>query len=196
VSAFVVLEGIDVSGKSTQARRLADRHGALFTFEPGDTDLGADLRRWVLDASTPMAPETEALVMLADRAHHVRTVIAPALEAGRSVVSDRFFASTLAYQGFGRGVDLERLRAASELAVGECWPARTVLIDVALDVVVERRAHDHADRFEAEDLRFHERVRAGYHELAREYGWAVVDGSGDVEAVAALVEDAVEGLRW
>ena len=82
MSAFVVLEGIDVSGKSTQARRLAERHGALFTFEPGDTPLGADLRRWVLDASTPMEPETEALVMLADRAHHVRTVVEPALESG------------------------------------------------------------------------------------------------------------------
>ena len=196
MSVFVVLEGIDVSGKSTQARRLAEHHGALFTFEPGDTALGAELRRWVLDASTPMEPETEALVMLADRAHHVRTVVEPALVRGDSVVSDRFFASTLAYQGYGRGVDLGRLRAASEIAVGSCWPTRTVLIDVSLEVAAERRALDHRDRFEAQDLPFFERVRAGYHELAGLYGWVVVDGSGDVNEVAALVEDAVDGLAW
>lgn len=196
MSVFVVLEGIDVSGKSTQARRLAERHGALFTFEPGDTALGADLRRWVLDAATPMEAETEALLMLADRSHHVHSVIEPALAAGRSVVSDRFFASTLAYQGYGRGVDLGRLVAASELAVAGCWPSRTVLIDVPLEVVIERRALDSRDRFEAEDVRFFDRVRGGYHELAGRYGWRVVDGSGSIEEVGLLVEDAVGGLAW
>jgi hypothetical protein len=115
---FVVFEGIDASGKSTQARRVAELHDAHFTFEPGDTPLGVDLRRWVLDAATPMTPITEALLMLADRSHHVRTVLEPTLARGRSVVSDRYFASTLAYQGYGRGVDLARLEAATELAIG------------------------------------------------------------------------------
>lgn len=196
MSVFVVLEGIDVSGKSTQAQRLAASHGALFTFEPGDSALGAELRRWVLDASTPMEPETEALIMLADRSHHVRTVIEPALAGGQSVVSDRFFASTLAYQGYGRGVDQARLRAASELAVGTCWPTRTILIDVSLEVANERRAHDDRDRFEAEALAFHQRVRAGYHALATEYGWSVIDGSGGVDDVADLVDAAVADLAW
>ncbi len=119
---FLVFEGIDLSGKSTQAARVAAAHAALFTFEPGDTPLGKELRRWVLDAATPMAPETEALMMLTDRSHHVRSVIEPTLAAGRSVVSDRYFASTLAYQGFGRGVDLGVLREATALAIGSYLP--------------------------------------------------------------------------
>ena len=100
---FVAFEGIDGSGKSGQARRVADARDALFTFEPGDSELGAQLRRWLLDSSATMSPATEALLMLADRAHHVTTVIEPALASGRHVVSDRYSGSTLAYQGYGRG---------------------------------------------------------------------------------------------
>jgi dTMP kinase len=193
---FLVFEGIDVSGKSTQARRVAAAHDALFTFEPGDTPLGQELRRWVLDAATPMEPETEALIMLSDRSHHVRSVIEPALTAGRSVVSDRFYASTLAYQGYGRGVDLSLLRAASELAIGTCLPTLTVLLDVPLDVVNERRNHDQKDRFEAEDLSFHERVRQGYLELARADDWFVVDGAMSEGDVASVIDERVARLPW
>ncbi len=193
---FLAFEGIDVSGKSTQARRVAAAHDALFTFEPGDTALGQELRHWVLDAETPMEPETEALIMLSDRSYHVRSVIEPTLETGRSVVSDRFFASTLAYQGYGRGVDLSLLRAASELAIGECVPTLTILLDVPLEVVNERRAHDKKDRFEAEDLSFHERVRAGYLELARGADWFVVDGAMSESAVASVIDERVARLPW
>jgi dTMP kinase len=193
---FVAFEGIDVSGKSTQARRVAATHDALFTFEPGDTPLGKELRHWVLDAATPMEPATEALIMLSDRSHHVRSVIEPALRTGRSVVSDRYFASTLAYQGYGRGVDLSLLRAASELAIGTCLPTVTILLDVPLDVVNERRAHDAQDRFEAEDLSFHERVRQGYLELARDGDWFVVDGARSEDDVAAVIEERVARLPW
>jgi dTMP kinase len=193
---FLVFEGIDVSGKSTQARRVAAAHDALFTFEPGDTPLGQELRHWVLDAATPMEPETEALIMLSDRSHHVRSVIEPALTAGRSVVSDRFYASTLAYQGYGRGVDLSLLRAASELAIGTCLPTLTVLLDVPLDVVNERRDHDQKDRFEAEDLSFHERVRQGYLELARADDWFVVDGALSEGDVASVIDERVARLPW
>jgi len=194
--AFVVFEGIDVSGKSTQAKRVARDHGALFTFEPGDSPLGAELRHWVLDAATPMEPATEALIMLADRSHHVRSVIEPALARGQSVVSDRYFGSTLAYQGYGRGVDLDLLRAASRLAVGSCQATLTVLLDVSLDVVIERRAHDARDRFEVEDISFHERVRAGYLDLAHEYGWIVLDGSPPPDEVARLVDAALVEVAW
>ena len=131
---FVVFEGIDASGKSTHARRIATQRGALFTFEPGDTPLGGELRRWLLDGSTPMTPVTEALLMLADRSHHVATVIEPTLESGTHVIADRFYASTLAYQGYGRGVDLRDLEAATELAIGSCRPDLTVLIDIDIDV--------------------------------------------------------------
>jgi dTMP kinase len=193
---FLVFEGIDVSGKSTQARRVAELHDALFTFEPGDTELGVDLRKWLLDAATPMDPATEALLMLSDRSHHVRSVIEPALQSGRSVVSDRFYASTLAYQGYGRGVDLTLLEAASELAIGSCRPTLTILLDVSLEVVNERRAHDAKDRFESADLTFHERVRDGYLELSRTHSWFVVDGSLSVEDVAGLIDERVAHLPW
>ncbi len=193
---FLVFEGIDVSGKSTQARRVAAHHDALYTFEPGDTELGQELRRWVLDAATPMNPATEALLMLTDRSHHVNSVIAPALDAGRSVVCDRFYASTLAYQGYGRGVDLELLRAASELAVGACLPTMTILLDVSLEVVNERRAHDAKDRFEAEDLAFHQRVRDGYLHLAKENGWFVVDGARSKVDIARVIDERVADLPW
>jgi dTMP kinase len=193
---FLVFEGIDVSGKSTQARRVAALHDALFTFEPGDTPLGVELRRWLLDAATPMSPGTEALMMLADRSHHVHSVIEPALSVGRSVVSDRFFASTLAYQGYGRGVDLALLEASSELAVGACRPTMTILLDITLDVVIERREHDAKDRFESADLDFHERVRQGYLSLAKEHDWVVIDGSRSVSDVASEIDERVLDLPW
>jgi dTMP kinase len=195
-AVFLAFEGIDVSGKSTQARRVAAAHDALFTFEPGDTPLGQELRHWVLDAATPMEPETEALIMLSDRSHHVRSVIEPSLRTGRAVVSDRFFASTLAYQGYGRGVDLSLLRAASELAIGTCLPTLTILLDVPLDVVNERRDHDKKDRFEAEDLSFHERVRQGYLELADDPNWFVVDGAMSERDVANVIDERVARLPW
>ena len=184
---FVVFEGIDASGKSTQARRVAELRDAHFTFEPGDTPLGVDLRRWVLDAATPMTPITEALLMLADRSHHVRTVIEPALASGRSVVSDRYFASTLAYQGYGRGVDLARLEAATELAIGDVSAGPDGLDRYA----ARRRATSDGprtsrDRFESADLDFHQRVREGYLAIAAKWGdrWCVIDGSRSEVEVA------------
>ena len=195
---FVVFEGIDASGKSTQARRVAELRDAHFTFEPGDTPLGVDLRRWVLDASTPMTPITEALLMLADRSHHVRTVIEPTLENGGSIVSDRYFASTLAYQGYGRGVDLGRLEAATELAIGSCLPDMTILIDTPPELANDRRAPDSRDRFESADLSFHQRVREGYLEIAHKWEgrWCVIDGSKSEEEVADAVDDRLTSLRW
>ena len=195
---FIVFEGGDASGKSTQARRIAELADAHFTFEPGDTPLGVDLRRWVLDAATPMTPTTEALVMLADRSHHVRTVIEPTLESGRSVVCDRYFASTLAYQGYGRGVDLAKLRAATDLAIGSCRPDLTILIDLPLDVASERRRFDDRDRFESADLAFHQRVREGYLEIAVSFGdlWLVVDGARGEDEVAAQIDGRLANFAW
>jgi dTMP kinase len=195
---FVAFEGVDASGKSTQARRVAARHDALFTFEPGDSALGVELRRWLLDAAIPMDPETEALLMLSDRSHHARRVIAPALAAGRNVVCDRYYPSSLAYQGYGRGVDLARLRAATELAIGDCLPDVVVLLDVSLDVANERRARNHEDRFESADLAFHERVRAGYLALAAHdvVPWVVVDANLERADLDARVDDALANLAW
>jgi dTMP kinase len=195
---FIVFEGGDASGKSTQARRSAEKYEARFSFEPGDTALGVDLRHWVLDAATPMTPNTEALLMLADRSHHVRSVIDPTLASGRSVVCDRFFASTLAYQGYGRGVNLVQLEVATDLAIDACRPDLTILIDLPLEVANERRAFDAKDRFESADLEFHQRVRDGYLAMAEKYGdtWFVVDGSGDEDVVARQIDQRLTALPW
>ncbi len=195
---FVVFEGIDACGKSTQARRVATRRDARFVFEPGDTPLGAQLRGWVLDAATPMTPVTEALMMLADRSHHVATVIEPTLAAGTHVIADRFAASTLAYQGYGRGVDLADLHAATDLAIGTCRPDLTVLIDIDVETAHERRARDARDRFESADAQFHERVRDGYLALAKAdpAHWCVVQGRGALDEVAAAIDARLDALDW
>jgi dTMP kinase len=190
---FIVFEGIDACGKSTQARRLAAAVDGLFTFEPGDTPLGADLRRWVLDAATPMTPVTESLLMLADRSHHVATVIEPTLASGRHVIADRYFASTLAYQGYGRGVDLGALRGATDLAIGSCRPDKIVLIDIDIATANERRERDHEDRFESADAAFHERLRDGYLAMAAADpdNWIVLDGRGSFDEVAHAIDNVV-----
>ena len=193
---FLVFEGIDASGKSTQARRVATEANALFTFEPGDTAMGAELRRWLLDAATPMKPETEALLMLADRSHHVNKMIAPALSSGRHVVSDRFAGSTLAYQGYGRGVDLELLRAATDLAVGSCRPNLTILLDLPVAAAHARRAPSVSDRFESAELDFHERVRAGFLAQATAENWRVVDATASESDVAGEIDAHLRTLGW
>jgi dTMP kinase len=195
---FVVFEGVDGCGKSTQARRVAHQRGALFVFEPGGTPVGVDLRRWILDVATPMADSTVALMLLADRSHHVHTVIEPALTAGRSVVGDRYYASTLAYQGYGLDVDLALLRAATDLAIGQCRPDLTVLIDLDPQVANERREPDHRDRFESLHPQFHDRVRQGYLELAEREpeAWFVVDGTPHEATVAAVIDERLAALAW
>ena len=193
---FLAFEGIDGCGKSTQAKRIAALTGARYTFEPGDTPLGQMLRQRLLDAEEEMTPHTEALLMLADRSHHVATVITPTLAAGQRVVTDRFLGSTLAYQGYGRGVDVASLERATDLAVGACRPGLTI-VDIPIDVAYERRAPDRRDRFESAGRDFHERVRQGFLDLAQRHeSWIVVDGAHDLEAVSHQVDDAVRSLGW
>ena len=136
--------------------------------------------------------------MLADRSHHVATVIEPALDGGTHVMADRFYASTLAYQGYGRGVDLADLRAATELAIGECVPDLTFLIDIDIDTANERRARNAEDRFESADAQFHERVREGYLEMAGEdpEHWFIVDGRATPDEVAAVIDARLDELDW
>lgn len=192
---LIALEGIDGCGKSTQARILAESLGALLTHEPGDTALGLTLRRIVLDDPGQHEPvvRAEALLLAADRAQHVTEVVRPALEAGRWVVTDRFSASTLAYQGYGKGLAVPPLAAVVDWAAGGIVPDLTVLVDVQLDVARARLSVSR-DRLERLDESFFERVRAGYLEMAGRAGgsWVVVDGSGPVHAVRALVASAVQ----
>ena len=192
---FVVFEGGEGSGKSTQARLLAARWRAELTFEPGDTEVGARLRAILLDPATgDLDPRAEALLMAADRAHHVATRIRPALHRGRDVVCDRFVGSSIAYQGYGRGLGAEQVAALSVFATDGLVPDLVVLLDVPASVADARlAAAGTPDRLEAAGDAFHRMVAKGYRELAAaDPGrWLVVDGTGTVEAVAARVQAAV-----
>jgi len=197
---LIVFEGGEGSGKSTQAALLAQRLGAVLTREPGGTDIGVRLRSVVLDAGPP-SPEgayvpgarTEALLMAADRAQHVAEVVGPALDDGRDVVSDRFSGSTLAYQGYGRGLDLGELTWLSSWASGGLEPDLVLLLDVDQEEAAARRCRPR-DRMESAGDTFHQRVVAGYLALAgADPGrWVVVDGSGSVEEVSTRVWAAYE----
>ena len=192
---LIALEGIDGCGKSTQARLLADRLGALLTFEPGATTLGASLRRLLLDPDRPtVAERTEALLMAADRAQHVAEAVRPALDRGTWVVSDRFSASTLAYQGYGRGLDVAELGLLIEWATGGLVPDLTVLVEIDPEVARSRRSGSVEDRMELEGDGFRRRVADGYRCLAERQSsaWLVVDGNGTVEDVAALIWAGVQ----
>jgi dTMP kinase len=190
---FIAFEGGEGSGKSTQAALLAARLGAVLTHEPGGTEVGARLRAIVLDSPVVMEARAEALLMVADRAQHVAEVIRPALDAGRDVVSDRFTGSTLAYQGYGRGLPVEELTLLSRWATGGLEPDVVVLLDVPAEVAAARMRRT-LDRMEAAGSEFHRRVVEGYRALAAADPdrWRVVDGSGTVDDVEALVLKALD----
>ena len=188
---FIAFEGGDASGKTTQARRVARQLGAIFTREPGGTDLGETLRNLVLEPEAHVDLRAEALLIAAARAQHVAEVIQPALNAGQPVVTDRFSASSIVYQGFGSGLDVDAVRDLSVFATAGLTPDLTVLIDVPTDVSLARLG-DELDRFEREAAEFHARVRAGYLELADgDPTWVVIDGSGSLEDVGDAVDAAL-----
>ncbi len=179
---FIVLEGLDAVGKSTQARVLAQRLAAVLTREPGGTGIGAKIRELVLGfGTTGFADRAEALLMAADRAQHAHEVIRPALASGRHVVSDRYLNSSVAYQGYGRGLDPIEIAELSRWATAGLEPDLVVLLEGPA-----RRAGA-TDRMEAADDAFRERVRAGYRAQAETNPdrWAVVQVHDAVEATAA-----------
>jgi len=194
---LIAFEGIDGCGKSTQVRLLADRLGARSTFEPGATPLGGALRGLLLDGGAPVAERAEALLMAADRAQHVAEVVTPALDSGEWVVTDRYAASTLAYQGYGRGLDLGQLRSLVDWATGGLWPDLTVLLDLPVEVAAARRHGGAVDRMEAEAVDFHQRVADGFLALADDADggpWLVVDATDTVDALADQIWGAVVTL--
>ncbi len=192
-AVYVAFEGGDATGKSTQARRLAASLGAVLTHEPGGTRIGAAVRRLLLDpANTDLDPRAEALLYAADRAQHHAEVVAPALAAGRHVVSDRSAYSSLAYQAFGRGFAVVDIRRFSDWAIRGRWPDLVVLLTVPHEVA-RARMGERLDRLEAEDHGFHQRVADGFTALARAEPdrFAVIDASGTVDEVAVAVRAAV-----
>jgi dTMP kinase len=185
---FIVFEGGEGSGKSTQAARLASwltgqGRDVVSTFEPGDTKVGAQIRDLLLHGDAQLDARTELLLMLADRAQHVTEVIRPALTRGAVVISDRYTPSTLAYQGEGRGLGVAAVERMDAVATGGLVPDVVIVLDVP-DNLAEARVVTVRDRLERAGDEFHARVRAAYRELAADRGWRVVDGSvapGDVE---------------
>lgn len=191
---LIAFEGADASGKSTQARRLSQRLDATLTFEFGATPVGAAIRSILLDpAYATMDDRAEALLVIADKAQHVAEVVAPALARGEVVISDRFTASSTAYQGYGRGLDRSQLEAIMDFATLGLRPDLTVLLDVDVTVARERLGDD-IDRIEGEGQEFHQRVRDGYRQLAAADPdrWLVIDAGGTEDAVAARVNAAVD----
>jgi len=204
---LIAFEGGEGTGKSTQIRRLADHLAAagidvLATREPGGTPEGQGLRRLLLGrADADWLPLAETLLMVADRVQHIERVIAPALAAGRFILTDRFVGSTLAYQGAGRGVPESFIRGLHREACDDLWPDLTIVLDldprIGLARSRRRLAAEDSDeaRFEALDLAFHERVREGFRALAAgTRRGVVIDSSGPVECVEAAVREAVAGM--
>lgn len=192
---FVAFEGGEACGKSTQAALLAAKLDAVLTREPGGTPLGEEIRSLLLHADHAVDPRAEALLMAAARAQHVHEVIEPALSAGRHVVTDRFTASSLAYQGYGRGLPLDDVASLSRVATEGLEPDVYVLLDLPPDVAAARRDRAH-DRMEAAGEDFHRRVRDGFLALAAAAPdrWLVLDGSGSVDDVAAAVLSHVTAM--
>jgi dTMP kinase len=191
---LIALEGLDGCGKSTQVAALVQKLGAVATVEPGGTSAGKAMRALLLDPDAPkLSGRAEALLMTADRAQHVEEMIVPLLEAGTWVVSDRFSASTLAYQGFGRGMDLSMLRSVIAFATGGLEPDLQILIDVPVEVSRSRKEQVPVDKMEKEKDDFFARVRDGYLSLADDdpRGWVIVDGTAEPDAVGKSIYDAV-----
>jgi len=193
---FITFEGIEGSGKTTQQQRLAallrERgRTVVVTKEPGGTPLADRIRAILLDSASVIDPIAEVFLFAASRRQHTTEVIEPALARGEVVLCDRYADSTLAYQGFGRLIDLDRLRALNDWATDSLKPRITLLYDLPEDTgirrAVSRNASATADegRFEAEDLRFHRRVREGYLAMAtaEPERFAKIDGSGSVDDV-------------
>ena len=208
VARFVTFEGLDGSGKSTHLRRVALRLEAaaiphVVTCEPGGTELGSAIRGVFLDRRFHgMDGTIELLLVFASRRQHLLEVIEPALAAGKHVLCDRFTDSTLAYQGFGRGVPRAVIDRVDALATGSRRPDRTLLFDLPADAA-RKRGHSGArqrsgaaDRLDAEELAFYERVRNGFLELAAaEPGrFVVVDSSGPVAATGSAAIAGLEDL--
>ena len=175
MSMFITFEGIDGSGKSTQAALCVEALTAagipaLLTKNPGGTALGCELRAILLHTEAPIDPKAELLLYVADRVQHLKEVVLPALAAGTVVVCDRFSDSTLAYQGYGRGLDVAWIEAIHELAFGNYLPELTFLFEGPVEALLARaKGRSEADRLEREAVDFYERIAHGFDVLANQY---------------------------
>jgi len=195
---FITFEGIDGCGKSTQAVRLCRKlrrrgYDPLFVREPGGTVVSEKIRRILLDRKNQITPLAELLLYEAARAHLARTVIIPALPQGRAVVCDRYYDSTTAYQGHGRGLDTRLIETLNKAASDNVAPDLTFILDVDYRTSLSRRGKV-PDRLEKESRAFFNRVRRGFMSLAKQKRVVLLDSQDDIESVAAEVWSRVESL--
>ena len=200
MAAFIVFEGGEGAGKSTQARLLSRRlaregYPVVSTREPGGTGLGEAVRRW-LKTRRGLTPLAEILLVTAARAQHVTGVISPALESGQVVVCDRFMASSVAYQGYGRGLDLDLIHRLNQASTRGLRPDLTLFMDMPVEMGLARKMGSRWDAFESETVRFHERVREGYLALASEHpdSWRVVNAALEKKVLAVQIWSEVQPL--
>jgi dTMP kinase len=200
---FISLEGIDGVGKSTQSDLLeeflrAAGREVVRTLEPGGTELGQEIRHLLLHRKGDVAPRAEALLYAADRAHHVATKIRPALERGEVVITDRYLDSSVAYQGAGRALKADDVRAISMFAVEGLLPHLTILLDLEAAAAAERRntTGDEPDRLEREKIEFFETVRQAFLDMANAepQRWLVIDARQTVEEMQAQIRARVTEL--
>jgi dTMP kinase len=204
---FITLEGVEGSGKTTQTALVAEAlraagHRVTVTREPGGTRAGEAIRAIFLDPAVSLHAAAELLLVLADRAQHVREKLKPALAAGEIVLSDRYSDSTVAYQGYGRGLDLKLLDELNRLATDGTHPELTIVLDLAVETGLERtRARVRGDvrgpdRFEGEQVEFHRRVREGFLTIAREQPGRVrtLDATAPVAEITGRIVEAIVAL--
>ncbi len=205
---FITLEGPEGSGKSTQIKRLAKRLDAMgypviTTREPGGTPIGDQIRQVLVRMENKeLHPRTEILLFLAARAQLVEQLIKPALQDGKIILCDRYGDSTLAYQGYGHGLDLEKLRQMLDFATDHLKPDLTILLDLDVKMgLMRKKAEDEWNRLDAYEVLFHERVRQGYLNLAHEEPerWRIVDASQGIDAVQEdlfqIILDAIKNYQ-
>lgn len=198
---LITFEGIEGSGKSTQVERLAAYLRSrgldcLVSREPGGTEVGEQIRTILLDPKCRMEPLTELLLYLASRNQHVRQTVLPALQKGRVVILDRFSDSSVAYQGYGRGLGARLVSRLNKLATAGLKPNLTILVDLPVATGKQRKPDGKLDRLEQETVEFHERVRQGYLRLARRAAgrFKIVDGTLPPDRLAAEIRKPVDEL--
>ena len=192
---YIAFEGLEGCGKSTHVKRLAEAIGGITTREPGGTAIGAALRAAMLDTNnTMLSPRAEALMMSADRAQHIDELVLPTLALGKHVVSDRSAFSSLAYQGYGRLLNIDDLKRFNGWAIQENWPELVIFIDVPIEQLLERLQRRELDRFEREDRSFFERIYTGFHTMAAAdpSRWMVIDGTPAKDKVQSAILQGVQ----
>ena len=198
---FIVIEGIDGCGKTTQINELSKwlpksglikkKSKLITTREPGGSILGEKLRKLILDNDNKPSPLAELLLYSADRAEHISKIISPALNNNDWVISDRFSDSTLAYQGYGRGINLETIKNIESIVCQGQYPDLTFFLEISPEESILRRKHEIPDRIESEGIKFLEKVNKGFKLIAKEKNWTTISASQDAKTISDQIKETL-----